>query len=440
MTGRVVVVGGGLAGLAAATELADLGLAVTLVEARTRLGGATFSFQRGDLLVDNGQHVLLRCYTEYLGFLRRIGAADRIDMQHRMHIPVLGTDGTLGSISRTGLPAPLHLLGSLARYRLLSVTDRMRAGLAVPSMRRLNPDDPALDEQSLGAWLRRHGQNDATIAALWNLITVAALNCDADEASLALAAKVFRTGLLDRSANCDIGVPNVPLSRLHGEPAMSHLVERGADVRLHAPVSEIRRSGNAFEVVAGDDVLAADAVVVATPAEAAGKLVPGLAADLGHSPIVNVHVVYPRRVTELPFVAVVGSPVQWAFDRTAISGLTQGQYLAVSVSAAGQWIDQPTGRLREQFLPEIGRVLPGAAGQVPTDFFVTRERAATFRQAPGSRRSRPAQLTGTPGLVLAGAWTSTGWPDTMEGAVRSGRNAARIVLDRVSPALSGAVR
>jgi hydroxysqualene dehydroxylase len=436
MTGRVVVVGGGLAGLAAATELADRGLAVTLIEARARLGGATFSFQRGDLLVDNGQHVVLRCYSEYLAFLHRIGVADRIDTQHRMHIPVLGTDGTLGSLTRTGLPAPLHLLGSLSRYRLLSVADRMRAGLAVPAMRRLNPDDPALDEQSLGAWLRRHGQNDATIAALWNLITVAALNCDADEASLALAAKVFRTGLLDRSANCDIGVPNVPLSRLHGEPALAHLREHGADVRVHTAVSEIRRNGNGFEVVAGDDVLAADSVVVATPAAAASKLVPGLNADLGHSPIVNVHVVYPRRVTDLPFVAVVGSPVQWAFDRTAVSGLpedmSRGQYLVVSVSAAGQWIDQPTGRLREQFLPEISRVLPGAAGQVPTDFFVTRERAATFRQSPGSRRSRPAQLTGTPGLVLAGAWTSTGWPDTMEGAVRSGGNAARIVLAPLS--------
>jgi hydroxysqualene dehydroxylase len=441
VTARVVVVGGGLAGLTAACELADRGLAVTLLEARARLGGVTFSFNRGDLVVDNGQHVLLRCYTAYLDFLRKIGVAHHIDMQPRMHIPVQGVDGTLGSLSRTALPAPLHLLGSLATYKLMSPADRLRAARAVPAMRRLDPADPRLDEQSLGDWLRRHGQNAATIAALWNLITVAALNCDADEASLALAAKVFRTGLLDRSENCDIGVPAVPLSQLHGEPAMAYLLAHGAQVRLHAPVQEIRRDDNGFEVVTGEDTIAADAVVVATAADAAARLLPDIVtADLGHSPIFNVHVVFPRRVTDLPFVAVVGSPVQWAFDRTAVSGLTDGQYLAVSVSAAGDWIDLPVPRLRELFLPEISRVLPGAAGQTPTDFFVTRERTATFRQQPGSGRRRAAQRTGTPGLVLAGAWTATGWPDTMEGAVRSGQNAARLLSEQLPAPVSEVAR
>jgi len=441
VTARVVVVGGGLAGLTAACELADRGLDVTLVEARARLGGVTFSFTRGDLVVDNGQHVLLRCYTAYLDFLRRLGVAHHIEMQPRMRIPVQGADGTLGALSRTALPAPLHLFGSLATYKLLSVVDRMRAARAVPAMRRLDPDDPRLDEQSLGDWLRAHGQNDATIAALWNLITVAALNCDADEASLALAAKVFRTGLLDRSENCDIGVPAVPLSELHGEPALAYLRAHGAQVRLHAAVKEIRRGDNVFEVVTGEDTLTADAVVVATPADAAAKLLPDTVKDeLGHSPIFNVHVIFPRRVTDLPFFAVVGSPVQWAFDRTSVSGLTQGQYLAVSVSAASEWIDLPVPQLRELFLPEIARVLPGSAGQVPTDFFVTRERTATFRQQPGSGRRRAAQRTGTPGLVLAGAWTATGWPDTMEGAVRSGQNAARLLSEQLPATVSEVAR
>ena len=441
MTARVVVVGGGLAGLTAACELADRGLDVTLLEARSRLGGVTFSFNRGDLVVDNGQHVLLRCYTAYLDFLRRLGVAHHIDMQPRMHIPVQGADGTPGSLSRTALPAPLHLLGSLATYKLLSPLDRMRAARAVPALRRLDPDDPRLDDQSLGDWLRAHGQNDNTIAALWNLITVAALNCDADEASLALAAKVFRTGLLDRSENCDIGIPAVPLSELHGDPAMTYLRARGTQVRLHAPVKEIRRGELGFEVVTAEDTVVADAVVLATPADAAAKLLPDVVKDeLGHSPIFNVHVVFPRRVTDLPFVAVVGSPVQWAFDRTAVAGLSTGQYLAVSVSAASEWIDQPVPQLRELFLPEISRVLPGAAGQVPTDFFVTRERTATFRQQPGSGRRRAAQRTGTPGLVLAGAWTATGWPDTMEGAVRSGQNAARLLLEQLPATVSEVAR
>lgn len=439
MTGHVVVVGGGLAGLAAACRLADAGLRVTVLEARARLGGATFSFPRDGLVVDNGQHVILRCYTEYLDFLDRLGVAGHIRLQRRFRVPVLGADGRRGELRRTGLPAPLHLARSLLGYRMLSGADRLRVLRAAQAMRRLDPQDTSLDERSFGEWLVEHGQNEATIAALWNLVTVAALNADAFDASLALAAMVFRTGLLDRADAGDIGVPTVPLDRLHGEPAAEYLAARGAQVCLRSAVRAVRPTGTGFEVVLDDRVESADAVVAAVPPETASRIIPNGAIPhperldrLGSSPIVNVHVVYPHAVTDQPFTAVVGSPVQWVFDRSAIAGVTGGQYLAISLSAAHRWVDMPTADLRELFLGELARLFPAARQASSTGFFVTRERRATFRQAPGTARLRPTAPTGLPGLLLAGAWTATGWPDTMEGAVRSGHEAARLAAEHLS--------
>jgi squalene-associated FAD-dependent desaturase len=433
--GHVVVVGGGLAGLSAACRLAAEGRRVTLLESRSRLGGATFSFERDGLIVDNGQHVLLRCYAEYRAFLDLIGVGDQIDLQPRFHIPVVTADGRRAELSRNGLPAPLHLAATLSRYRLLSAVDRAKVLFAAGLLRTLKPADPALDERSFGDWLAAHGQSAAAIAALWNLITVAALNTDADHASLALCAMVFRTALLERADAADIGVPRLPLGQLHGEAAATFLSKRGATVSLRTPVREIRRSADGWSVATDTDTVTADAVVVATTPEPAATILPADAlaeparlGGLGSAPIVNVHVVYNRTVTRSPFTAVVDSPVQWVFDRTAIGGApVGGQYLAVSLSAAGAWIDEPTARLREVFVPELARLFPEATRAEVLSFFVTRERRATFRQTPGSGRLRPPAVTRLPGCVLAGAWTATGWPDTMEGAVRSGNEAARIV-------------
>jgi predicted NAD/FAD-dependent oxidoreductase len=185
----------------------------------------------------------------------------------------------------------------------------------------------------------------------------------------------------------------------------------------------------------GEDILA-DAVVLAVPHEAAAKLIPAGAlpagtvegwAGLGAAPIVNVHVIYDRKVMDVPFAAAVDSPVQWVFDRTRISGMhargDEGQYLAISLSAADEYVDVPAAELRERFVPALAELLRAARTANVTEFFVTRERRATFRQVPGTARLRPKPATALPGLVLAGSWTDTGWPDTMEGAVRSGLNA-----------------
>jgi len=260
----------------------------------------------------------------------------------------------------------------------------------------------------------------------------------------------------------------VPLGRLHADATADLLARVGAEVRLGARAAGIERlPGGGFRIglsrgeagadgdapdgaspekastekastdspgplTSGAPSMLADAVVLAVPPGQATRLAASAGVtqapdfeQLGYSPIVNVHVIFDRKVMQLPFVAAVDSPVQWVFDKTKQSGLRAGQYLAVSLSAADDFVDVPTVALRQLFLPALEQLFPAAAGAGITDFFVTRERRATFRQGPGSGALRPGAATSVPGLVLAGAWTDTGWPDTMEGAVRSGHNAAR---------------
>jgi squalene-associated FAD-dependent desaturase len=437
----VVVVGGGLAGITAALRLADAGRSVTLVETRPRLGGAAFSFRRGELSIDNGQHVFLRCCTAYRDLLVRLGVADQVNLQRRLDIPILRADGQRARLRRTaGVPAPLHLSASLATFGLLSWRDRLKVGRGALALRLLNPANPALDEQTLGDFLRRHGQNDAIIDALWGIVATATLNLDPDEASLALAAKVFRTGMLDHAPAADVGYAARPLGDLHSNAALTALEAAGVEVLLNHRATHIQ-PGCVTATGRGDieRQWKTDAVVLATAHREAFAAAPELAqtpvapaAGLGATPILNVHIVYDRRVTDLPFAAAVNSPVQWLFDRTDTSGLARthpnGQYLAITVSAADGVIDESAPVLTERYLAELARLLPAAARANVIDAFVTRERRATFRQAAGSGALRPSARSGLAGVWLAGAWTATGWPDTMESAVRSGEAAAEAVL------------
>jgi predicted NAD/FAD-dependent oxidoreductase len=546
---QAVVVGGGLAGITAAIALREAGHEVTLLEARPRLGGATASFARGDLIVDTGQHVFLRCCTAYRGLLARLGMTGAATLQDRFDVTVLTPHGR-ARLRRNALPGPLHMGGTLLRYPLLSATERLRVGQAALAMRFLDPGSPAWDTARLGDWLAARGQTGRARRALWDLFTVSALNVPGDDAHLGLAATVVKTALLGARDAADIGVPAVPLGELHGRAAGTLLARLGVRVRLGAKVAAVEQAPDGGFVVrlgraggdsaaddraagdsaahdsaahdsaahdsaahdsaahdsagvgnaaagwpdvsvngngavspaarggaddagrgegAGGQVLTASAVVIAVPPHLAARLVPAVLASrmagpgrgpggpatgspavaslavaspagaspagasgpgpdqwaqLSYSPIVNIHVIYDRRVTRLPFAAAVDSPVQWVFDRTGPSGLRSGQYLAVSQSAADEYVDEPAARLRERFLPALAELFPAARDARVADFFVTRERRATIRQVPGCAAARPGPATGLTGLVLAGAWTDTGWPDTMEGAVRSGLNAA----------------
>lgn len=428
---RVAVVGGGLAGLAAAIDCAQAGAAVTLYEARPRLGGETFSFERNGLWLDNGQHVALRCCSAYLSFLERIGSAELLPLQSALRVPVLREGEAPAFISRSGLPAPLHLLGSLLRYGPLSRRERLSAILAAARLRRLDPDDPALDERSFGDWLADRRQSAGATAALWNLIALPTLNLPADEASLAAAVKVFRTGVLDTASGADIGIPSVSFRELHAEPARRTLERAGGCVQSGARVATVSER---LELALEEGTVEADAVVAAVPHEAAAAILPPAAVDraalagLGSSPIVNLHVHYDRAVLDEPLAAALGSPVQFVFDRTAAAGAREGQLLAVSLSHAVDEIGASVSALGARYLPALERLLPQARGAAVLDLAVTHSPRATFRVAPGTRRLRPGSATAVPGLFLAGAWTDTGWPPTMEGAVRSGLAASRAAL------------
>jgi squalene-associated FAD-dependent desaturase len=473
---KTVVVGGGLAGLTAAIALAEQGAQVTLLEAKPRLGGATCSFNRDGLIVDTGQHVFLRCCTAYRGLLDKLGVTEHAPIQPRFDATILAPGGRKARLRRTALPGPLHMLPALLRYRFLSLAERSVVSRASLAMRGVDPADPAVDNVRFGDWLAAHGQSEHARRVLWDLFTVSGLNVAGDDASLALAAVVIKTGLLGANDAADIGVPALPLGELHGDAAARLLASLGAEVRTSTKVAAVTttaldntaldntESEYPFRVELGrgagagagagsgaGEVIGADEVVLAVTPEQAARLMPADAlpaaevaawSGLGASPIVNLHVIYDREVTDLPFAAGVDSPVQWAFDRTRISGLANGtpgvqgerreQYLAVSLSAGDEYVDMPVADLRERFVPALAELFPAARDARVAEFFVTRERRATFRQVPGSGALRPQTGTKLPGLVLAGAWTATGWPDTMEGAVRSGL-AAATELRRMRP-------
>jgi squalene-associated FAD-dependent desaturase len=332
---------------------------------------------------------------------------------------------------------PFHLAAGLARYPHLSLAERAGVGRAALALGRLDPDDPALDAIDFGSWLTRHGQSPRTIEALWDLVGVATLNATAPNSSLALAAKVFKTGLLSEPGAADIGWASVPLGDVHDTLTRKALDAAGVRTELRTKADTVTRTGDGRWIVdTGAERIEADTVVLAVPQRETYDLLPEGALDepgrllaIGTSPILNVHVVYDRKVLRRPFFAALGSPVQWVFDRTDASGLTgPGQYLALSQSAADDEIDLPVAELRSRYLPELERLLPAARGACIRDFFVTRERTATFAPAPGVGRLRPGTGTRAPGLYLAGAWTATGWPATMEGAVRSGCSAADAAL------------
>jgi squalene-associated FAD-dependent desaturase len=449
---RVVVVGGGLAGITAAIALAEAGIPVTVLEARPWLGGATWSFRRRGLTIDNGQHVFPRCFTAYRELLARLGTAGSVRIQDRLDLTVLTGEGQL-RLRRTGWPAPLHLARIIARYRPLTMAERLSVVPAALAMWLTDLSGPGQDGGSMADWLSRHGQGEQARRQFWDMFLVPFLNEATEHADIGTAAAVMNAVLLGRRDQADLGVPVVPLRNLHGAPAARLLAELGAEVRTSAQVTAIRREHDGrFCVQLGPgavqeepdqlpfdadqpDMIEAAGVVLAVPPWAAGSLVPAELSDdassweaLKPSPVVSLHVMYSSRITRLPYAAIVGSPLRWITDRTMAAGLHAGQYLAATLPAASQYVDSPAVSLREQFLPEFTRLFPAAATARVDDFFVTRERSATFRPAPGTRAVRPDQVTKLRGLALAGAWTSTGWPDTMEGAVRSGRLAADSVL------------
>jgi squalene-associated FAD-dependent desaturase len=451
-TDSIVVIGGGLAGISAAIDLAESGLPVALIESRPWLGGATCSFVRRGMTIDNGQHVLLRCFTAYRRLLDKLGVASAAAIQPALDLAVLA-DGSQARLRRSALPAPLHLIRSLASYQLLAPAERARLAVGCAALACQSVSARRAGSEPFGDWLERLGQHEHARRAFWDVLGLLALNVPADEADLGLVAGLVRNACMTRRDGADIGVPALPLSRLHAGPATELLGRLGATIRLGTRVVALAagpRGGYRVRVSdtgsgeggcgTGAQTISADGVVLAVPAWQAAALAPAdLSAEaarwarLEPSPLISLHVSYGSRVTRLPFAAALapagaGDGLRWIVDKTSAAGLGVGQYLAVSVLAADDYVDRPASELRAEFLPWLEELFPAAADACVEDFFVTRERRATIRQVPGARGLRAAQQAGLPGFALAGAWTDTGWPDSMEGAVRSGLTAARKVL------------
>jgi hydroxysqualene dehydroxylase len=400
---KVEVVGGGLAGLAAALDLADAGAAVTLHEARPTLGGAvqTLPERAGDPEPppDNGQHIALGCFGDYLAFLERIGEGGSY-RRERLALPVIAEDGSVAAI-KPSLPA---LLG----YAHLPPRDRVRIPVTTARLRTAR----ARPGETFGALLRRLGASDAAVARFWDVFIRPALNLPADEADAGAGIFTVRTSLLGPRAASDVILPARPLGAMHGGAAHAALERSGATVRLGERIESL-------------DELHADAVVVAVPPRESARLLGEEDPALEDSPIVSVHLWFDRPLLPGPLAALLGSDAHWVFDRGALTGHPPalGQYLTVVSSGVPELLEIRGRELVERIAGQLtGRL--GAAELLWSR--VSREPYATIALRPGV--VRPGTETGRPGVVRAGTWTDTGWPATMESAVRSGHAAARQVL------------
>jgi len=400
---KVAVVGGGLAGLAAALDLVDGSADVTLYEARPTLGGAVQTLPERDddpkPPPDNGQHIALGCFTEYLRFLDRVGEGQSY-LRKRLALPVIDEDARVSSISPFGL----------LRYTHLPLRDRLRLPLTLMRLRAAQSQP----RETFGDVLRRVGESEVAIDRFWDVFIRPALNLRTDEVDAGAGLFTMRTALLGPRRNSDLVLPLKPLGWMHGDAAGRVLGDR---VRLDSRVEAL------------DDV-DADAVVVATPPAESARLLGEADPGLESSPIVSVHLLFDRPILNVPLAALIGSDAHWVFDRGALTGhkpQAGGQYLTVVSSGVPELMDVRGRGLVDHIAGQLTERL-GHAELVWSR--VSREPHATIALRPGV--VRPGVHTSRPGVFRAGAWTDTGWPATMESAVRSGRIAARCVLDTFS--------
>jgi squalene synthase HpnD len=429
---KVVVLGAGYAGLAAATELLLRGHDVTLVEARALLGGRAHSFpdaKTGQLL-DNGQHIFMGCYHETLDLLRQLGVDDRLYSPPRLAVPFLSTHGR-SSLAAT-LPAPLHLFSALLGFGELNAADKMSA---VRLALRLRFGQEPFPNETVQAWLSRWKQTPNIIRALWEPLCIAALNEPVATASAKLFATVIRRSFLAGAADSTILLSKVGLSELFAPEARQLLEMCGGSLHLQAPVSGLRFEGPLLrEIVLSDGtLLQPQAVVSALPWHVLRGLLPaesGLARacrEIGDAPIVSLHLWMDRPVLEEPFVGLLDSPVHWVFSRDHIHGADPkqtGHVITAVVSGARDLIDKSGAELEELTLRELSRFLPEVREARVLHRMVYKARSATFAATPATEPLRPGPRTDWNNFWLAGDWTATGLPATIEGAVLSGRRAA----------------
>jgi zeta-carotene desaturase len=433
---QVRIIGGGLAGLAAAVRLADAGFRVAVHERRPVLGGRASSSPtgEGEEAVDNCQHVMMRCCTALWDFYGRIGVQSKIHFFSR--ITFQETSGATSVLSAVPLPAPLHLGLSFARFGALSVQERLSVARALGAMltRRVGKH---VEEEPIGDWLRRHGQSDRALAHFWQPVLVSALNEEPERIAAHHAFMLFREGFLTDRRAYEIGIPAVPLGELYSEPVPRYLAERGGEVHLRSRVEHVSlRSGAATGVVmASGEELEADAVISAVPWHALPALLPEELVErepyfanlsrLEGSPITAVHLWFDRPLDLPEHCVLLDREVQWMFNKSRSGG---NAYLGLVVSASRKWLPLTRAQILEIATRELQEALPAARAANIVRATVIKEPHATFSPAPGSEPWRPGPVSPIPGLFVGGDWTRTGWPATMESAVRSGYQCAEAIM------------
>ncbi|NLB97818.1 MAG: FAD-dependent oxidoreductase [Armatimonadetes bacterium] len=432
----VIVIGGGLAGLSAACALADLGFAVSLIERRSLLGGMATSLRVRGLPepVDNCQHVLMRSCTALLDFYARIGVRDQVRFDPE--IAFIDERGAVSSLAAARLPAPLHLAPGFARLRFLTLRDKLAIAKAFLGAL---PGGAGSSEESFAHWLQRRGQTERTVDAFWRPVIASALNEEPERVSASYALLVLRETFLARRDGWELGVPKRPLTQMHAAPAETYLSQRHARLLYRAEATRLQVEGDAVTgvLLADGTRLRADYYLSAVPYPALFRLLPPQL--VGHpffsrprgmqpSPIVAAHFWLDRPVTPLPHAVLLGRSIHWFFNKTHDFGPRDGGFhLALVTSAAHALVSRPRQDLLRQLFEEIRDVLPEARYARLLHAVVFKERCATFAPLPGCDTLRLPAQTPLRNLFLAGDWTDTGWPATMEGAVRSGMNAARTI-------------
>jgi squalene-associated FAD-dependent desaturase len=445
----VIVIGGGLAGLAAGVALAESGWRVRLFEQRPFLGGRATSYVLPDgEHVDNCQHVTLGCCTNLEDFYRRVGSGDKIKFFDRLFF--LDPQGRRGEIQAGVFPAPFHMTGSFAAFAPLTVRDKLSIARAMLDILRTKGKPADLEETggiSMLEWLRRRGQTEGAIERFWRVVLVSALDEELDRTDARFGVDVFWKAFLSNSTGYRMGVPAVPLANLY-DGCKSEIERRGGEVNLRAPVRGLKIEGGEIAGVRfdGGKEETANAYVFAVPHTVLAELLPESVkqsdpslANLDKikvSPITGVHFWFDRRVMKEPFVTLLDTTTQWIFNKTLLYGdsngkgmsAPEGQYLQLVISASYDLLPKSRQEIVDLCLREVRHALPAARDAQLVKATVIKEAAATFSPEPGVDRWRPKQESLVRGLFLAGDWTATGWPATMEGAVRSGYLAAEAVL------------
>ena len=445
------MIGGGLAGLSSAVALAEAGFHVRLLEKRPHLGGRAASYVLpGGEHVDNCQHVTLGCCTNLEDFYRRAGAADKIRFFDTLYFAA--PDGRRGSMKSVALPAPLHMAPSFAMFPLLGWADKRAVAGALLAIARSGGRPGDISNGGAGismlAWLRKHCQTDRAIRRFWEVILVSALDEELDRIDAQYGIDVFWKAFLSTRGGYRIGIPRVPLGDLY-DGCREAIVKRGGEVILRAGVRGFLVAGGEVEGVEREDgsVETADYYLAAVPQDVLPQLLPPEIVEretvfsnlkkLQTSPITGVHLWFDRVVMREPFLTLVDSNTQWVFNKTQLygeGGENSGQYLQLVISASYNLTHRSRQEIIALCLDELHQVLPTTREATLIKGTVVKEMSATFSPSPGSDQWRPAQKSPLAKLFLAGDWTSTGWPSTMEGAVRSGYLAAEaIVSDAGTP-------